>query len=63
MTKEEYLALADSRYEALEKLKEHDNFYDYEKNFDVIWTDLGRLYMESQLNETSKTHDRRKKKR
>ncbi|GHU80804.1 hypothetical protein FACS1894145_7540 [Bacteroidia bacterium] len=62
MTKEEYVSLAVSRYEALEKLKEHDNFYDYEKNFDAIWTDLGRQYMESQLNETSKTQDRRKKK-
>lgn len=63
MTKEEYLTLAASRYESLEKLQEHDNFYDYEKNFDAIWTDLGRLYMESRLNETSKTKDRRKKKR
>jgi hypothetical protein len=62
MTKEEYLTLAASRYESLEKLQEHDNFYDYEKNFDAIWTDLGRLYMESRLNETSKTKDRRKKK-
>jgi hypothetical protein len=45
----------------LEKLKEKDNFYDYEKGFDEIWRDLGRQYMESQMNETSKTQNRRKK--
>jgi hypothetical protein len=31
ITKEEYIALALGRYEALEKLKAADNFYDYEK--------------------------------
>ena len=63
MTKEEYLALAMGRYEELEELKSADNFYDYEKGFDKIWQDLGRQYMESCLNETSTTEDRRKKKR
>lgn len=62
MTKEEYSAIAASRYEALETLSEKDNFYDYEKGFDEIWRDLGRLYLESKMNENSKTQDRRKKK-
>jgi hypothetical protein len=61
MTKEEYLALAASRYEEIETLKEKDNFYDYEKSFAQIWQDLGRLYLESYLNEQSSTEDRRKK--
>ncbi|MDR1895509.1 MAG: hypothetical protein LBR10_01810 [Prevotellaceae bacterium] len=61
MTREEYLALAASRYDELEKLKEKDNFYDYEKGFDEIWRDLGRQYMETRLNEKSTTSDRRKK--
>jgi hypothetical protein len=51
-----------ARYEELEQLKSADNFYDYEKGFDKIWQDLGRQYMESYLNETSNTQDRRKKK-
>jgi uncharacterized membrane protein len=63
MTKEEYLRLAESRYDELSKLQEHDNFYDFEKNFDAIWTDLGRQYIESELNSASNTQDRRKKKR
>jgi hypothetical protein len=29
MTKEEYLAMASSRYEEIESLKAKDNFYDY----------------------------------
>jgi len=62
MTKEEYLAIAASRYEEIERMQSADTFYDYEKGFAEIWQDLGRQYMESYLNETSKTQDRRKKK-
>ena len=63
MTKEEYLAIAESRYEALKELGKLDNFYDYEKNFDAIWQDLGRIYLERSLQEkTSNSKDRRKKK-
>jgi hypothetical protein len=50
MTKEEYLALAASRYGEIESLKAKDNFYDYEKSFDQIWQDLGRLYLENHMN-------------
>ena len=58
MEKEEYMSLAVERYGELEQLKSADNFYNYEKGFDKIWQDLGRRYMESYLNETSKM-DRR----
>lgn len=61
MIKEKYLALAASRYEEIEALKEKNNFYDYEKSFDQLWQDLGRLYLENHLNEQSSTQDRRKK--
>lgn len=61
MTKEEYLALALEKYEALEKLESLDNFYDYEKEFDQIWRDLGKEFLTANLGGTSK--DRRKKKR
>ncbi|MDR1224985.1 MAG: hypothetical protein LBL07_19220 [Tannerella sp.] len=63
MIKEEYLAMAASRYGEIESLKAKDNFYDYEKFFDQIWQDLGRLYLENHMNEQSSTQDRRKKKR
>ena len=63
MTREEFIMLAESRYDEIEKLKKHDNFYDYEKEFDRLWQEYGRTCMEHQLNDMSKTVDRRKKKR
>ena len=64
MDKEKFLALAGSRYEELKELGKLDNFYDYEKSFDAIWQDLGRMYLERSLQEkTSDSNDRRKKKR
>ena len=63
MTKEKFLELAESRYEALKSLGKLDNFYDYEKSFDVIWQDLGRQYLEQSLQTgQSESKDRRKKK-
>jgi len=63
MTKEEFLSMAESRYAELKDLGKFDNFYDYEKSFDAIWQDLGRMYLERSLQEkTSDSNDRRKKK-
>ncbi|GHT55152.1 hypothetical protein AGMMS49982_20780 [Bacteroidia bacterium] len=62
MTKEAYLALAAEHYEELEKLKEKDSLYDFEKGLDAVCTKFGRHYLETALNETSNTKDRRKKK-
>lgn len=60
MTKEEYLSLAAAKYDELEKLKESKNFYEYEKRFDEIWTQLGREVIQSNISKVSQ--DRRKKK-
>jgi len=60
MTKEEFLALAGTRYDALQSLNELDNFYDYEKKYLSIWRELGREVLESNLGKVPK--DRRKKK-
>lgn len=49
MTKEEFLTMVSSRYEELNELGALDNFYDYEKSFDAIWQDLGRMYLERTL--------------
>jgi hypothetical protein len=40
-------------------LKEVDSFYDYEKELDKIWQDLGRAVLESNISEVPA--DRRKK--
>lgn len=60
MTKEEFLALAESRYDALQKLNKLDSFYDYEKIFVEVWRDLGREVLEKNLG--SVPTNRRKKK-
>jgi uncharacterized membrane protein len=61
MTKEEYLALAAEKYEALKKLQECTNFYDYEKTFDEIWVDLGRNVLEKSLGGEPKNHRKKTK--
>lgn len=61
MTKEEYLSLAEAKYAKLEQLKKEKNFYQYEKRFDEIWTELGRQVMQSNISDIP--NDRRKKKR
>ena len=60
MTKEEYLKLAAAKWDSLEKMQEIDNFYDYEKEFDRIWVELGKSVLDSSLGEVSS--DRRQKK-
>jgi len=60
MTKEEFLKLAEARYDEINKLNEGNNFYNYEKDFVAIWQELGRQVIERNLSKTGK--DRRKKK-
>ena len=60
MTKEEFLKLAESRYDEIQKLNEENNFYNYEKEFVGIWQELGRQVFEKNLSKVG--NDRRKKK-
>ena len=60
MTEANFIALAQKRYAALQALDKIDNFYDYEKEFESIWRDLGREVLESNLSDIPA--DRRKKK-
>lgn len=60
VTREEYLAIASSKYDELQALNKIDNFYDYEKEFEKIIVDLGREVLEKNIS--SPSADRRKKK-
>lgn len=60
MTKEEFLAAAEKRYDALQDLNKLNNFYDYEKIFVDIWQELGRETLEKNLG--TFPPNRRKKK-
>jgi hypothetical protein len=63
MTREEFLSMADSYYADFEALNNSSTFYDYEKSFVALWQQFGKSCMEKQLNASSSTEDRRKKKR
>lgn len=56
MSKEEYLAKAAARYDALQKLNEQKDFYSYEAEFEKIWLDLGREVLESNISQVGKNH-------
>ena len=60
MTEAEFMALAQKRYQSLQSLNKITSFYDYEKEFDSIWQDLGREVLEA--NVSLVPADRRKKK-
>jgi len=60
MTKEEYLKLAEKKWEDLQRLKEKTNFYDYEKGFDKLWIELGKEVLEHSIS--LPVENRRKKK-
>ena len=59
MTKAEYIALAETRFDALSDLQKQTDFYAYEKEFDQIWTDLGRAVLEQTIGPVP--NDKRKK--
>lgn len=59
MSKEEYVALALSRWPELESLDQEKDFYEYEKRFEQIMLDLSRAVLESKISKVGK--DRRKK--
>ncbi len=60
MTKEQLLAMVSERYDKLQALNKIKNFYDYEKEFEDIWKELGQSVFEKNLSKFSA--DRRKKK-
>lgn len=59
MTKADYLALAETRFEALCALERHADFYTFEKEFDQVWTGLGRQVLEQTVGPVPA--DKRKK--
>lgn len=59
MNKAEYIALAEARFDALNDLQKQTDFYQYEKEFDQIWTDLGRAVLEQSIGPVP--GDKRKK--
>lgn len=61
INKEDYMKLAEAKYEELHALNSKPTFLDYEKSFVELWTELGRSVLSANLG--GKSTDRRKKKR
>ena len=59
MTESSFIAMAQKRYAQLQNLDKIDSFYDYEKEFDKIWKDLGKEVLEASISKLPA--DRRKK--
>ena len=59
MTKAEYISLCSQRWDMIKNLEESTNFYNHEKDFDNIWTEMGRAVLEKSVSEVPK--DYRKK--
>jgi len=62
MTREEFTALTGRYYDEFASLPEAPDFYDYEKSIESLFKRMTQECMEKQLNESSSTLDRRKKK-
>lgn len=60
MTKQEFLTLCEEKFPEVEKLNEIKDFYEYEKQFEKIMTELSRTVLQKNISETPA--DRRKKK-
>ncbi len=60
MTEQKFLELCKSRYPEISKLNETKDFYEYEKLFEKIMTELSRTVLENTISEIPA--DRRKKK-
>ena len=59
MTEEQFVELARKQFQKIKALKSVTSFYEYEKQFDKVWTDYGKETLEQTINKPPK--DRRKK--
>ena len=61
MTKAEFIEMCGQRWDMIKNLEDSTTFYDHEKDFDMIWTEMGRDVLEKSLGDVPK--DYRKKSR
>jgi len=60
MTEEQFVELARKKYQKIKALNGVTSFYEFEKQFDKVWTDYGKETLEQTISNPPK--DRRKKK-
>lgn len=60
LSEEEFIAQAKKHYQKIKKLSRIESSYNYEKEFDEIWSEFGRETIQKSISEVP--NDRRKKK-
>jgi len=59
MTQEEFVALSIEKYQKLQELNQLNDFYEYEKTFDTLWTEFGRQSLEKNMGELPQNHQKK----
>ena len=59
MTQEEFVALSIEKYQKLQELNQLNDFYEYEKSFDTIWTEFGRQSFEKNMGDLPQNHQKK----
>ena len=60
MTKAEFMEKIGQHWDELQKLHQHDNLYDFEKEFARIAMEMNREALEALLGRVSKDHRKKK---
>ena len=60
LSEEEFIAQAKKHYQKIRKLSRIESSYNYEKEFDEIWSEFGQETIQKSISEVP--NDRRKKK-
>ena len=60
MTREEFLALANTQYDKLTDLQSKETFYAFEEGFVKVWTELGGQVMQASLGKAQSKDNRKK---
>lgn len=59
MTKDEFLAISAEKYDTLQQLNQINDFYEYEKMFDTLWTEFGRKTFEKNLGDLPQNYQKK----
>ena len=62
MTKSEFMAMCESRWNEIDQLSDRTNLYDLEKDFTQVWQQLGKTVFEKRLGELPNNHRKKKSK-
>jgi len=62
MTKSEFMAMCESRWNEIDQLSDRTNLYDLEKDFTQVWQQLGKTVFERRLGELPNNHRKKKSK-